>query len=230
MSEPKMNKRFFRVEYYYTEIGRFRGAGRSTPEGVRVTPDRFYYHPRGRHWWTEEGWRRYGIQMLHAAIRDWKLVRIVTRTGVNPKDILYLDRWQAVLLPERRKKLVSYRVIEGRGELSKESPLEAKLRLRDERRRLRDEMYRILMKKNPYEERVIRKMCPECKRITSHVIVGRVCDAKGGCSRAIEGLPCPHAYVWGCEACIRRRAPAPECVRCGREIGRGQTLCSRCEE
>lgn len=75
----------------------------------------------------------------------------------------------------------------------------------------------------------MRMYCPVCGRTTLHIEAGRACDEKGGCSKAWDGLPCPHPEVYACAKCVERQSPYPECSRCGREIERGRGLCSLCE-
>lgn len=58
-------------------------------------------NPRVRFWFTQDGWRRYGVAVAAAARASGVPHRVVRRKNPPRSSVVYRDRWQVALLPRR---------------------------------------------------------------------------------------------------------------------------------
>jgi hypothetical protein len=58
--------------------------------------------PRARFWFTEMGWKRYGLPLLHQSRRHrYFIMQVLSDTNPDRSRIVYADEVQVALLPKR---------------------------------------------------------------------------------------------------------------------------------
>ncbi len=58
-------------------------------------------NPRVRFWFTERGWRAYGLRVAAEARASGRAFRIIRRKDPPRSMVVYRDVWQVALLPDR---------------------------------------------------------------------------------------------------------------------------------
>ena len=58
-------------------------------------------NPRVRFWFTERGWRAYGLQVAAEARASGRPFRVLRRKNPPKSMVVYRDDWQVALLPDR---------------------------------------------------------------------------------------------------------------------------------
>jgi hypothetical protein len=58
-------------------------------------------NPRVRFWFTERGWRAYGLRVAAEARASGRAFRVVRRKNPAKSMVVYRDDWQVALLPDR---------------------------------------------------------------------------------------------------------------------------------
>ena len=58
-------------------------------------------NPRVRFWFTERGWRAYGLRVAAAARASGRTFRVIRRKNPSESMVAYRDDWQVALLPDR---------------------------------------------------------------------------------------------------------------------------------
>jgi len=58
-------------------------------------------NPRVRFWFTERGWRAYGLRVAAEARASGRAFRVVRRKNPARSMVVYRDDWQVALLPDR---------------------------------------------------------------------------------------------------------------------------------
>jgi hypothetical protein len=58
-------------------------------------------NPRVRFWFTERGWRVYGLRVTAEARASGRAFRVIRRKNPPRSAVVYRDDWQVALLPER---------------------------------------------------------------------------------------------------------------------------------
>jgi hypothetical protein len=58
-------------------------------------------NPRVRFWFTERGWRVYGLRVAAEALGSGRTYRVVRRKNPPRSMVIYRDEWQVALLPDR---------------------------------------------------------------------------------------------------------------------------------
>lgn len=58
-------------------------------------------NPRVRFWFTERGWRAYGLRVTAGARASGRAFRVIRRKNPPRSMVLYRDEWQVALLPDR---------------------------------------------------------------------------------------------------------------------------------
>jgi hypothetical protein len=58
-------------------------------------------NPRVRFWFTERGWRAYGLRVAAQARASGRPFRVIRRKNPPRSMVLYRDDWQVALLPDR---------------------------------------------------------------------------------------------------------------------------------
>jgi hypothetical protein len=58
-------------------------------------------NPRVRFWFTERGWRAYGLRVAAGARASGRAFRVVRRKNPPKSMVVYRDDWQVALLPDR---------------------------------------------------------------------------------------------------------------------------------
>ena len=58
-------------------------------------------NPRVRFWFTERGWRAYGLRVAAEARASGRPFRVVRRKNPARSMVVYRDDWQVALLPDR---------------------------------------------------------------------------------------------------------------------------------
>jgi hypothetical protein len=58
-------------------------------------------NPRVRFWFTERGWRDYGLRVAAGARASGRAYRVVRRKNPPRSMVIYRDEWQVALLPDR---------------------------------------------------------------------------------------------------------------------------------
>jgi hypothetical protein len=83
--------------------GRLMGAfnGRLADDAWGDLPMPYLTNPRVRFWFTERGWRAYGLQVAAAARASGRTYRVVRRKNPSKSKVVYRDEWQVALLPDR---------------------------------------------------------------------------------------------------------------------------------
>jgi hypothetical protein len=64
-------------------------------------PMPFLTNPRVRFWFTERGWREYGLRVAAAARASGRTYRVIRRKNPPRSTVIYRDEWQVALLPDR---------------------------------------------------------------------------------------------------------------------------------
>ncbi len=59
-------------------------------------------NPRVRFWFTERGWRAYGLRVAAGARASGRPYRVIRRKNPSRSEVVYRDEWQVALLPGRR--------------------------------------------------------------------------------------------------------------------------------
>jgi hypothetical protein len=68
-------------------------------------PRRRFRNRRARFWFTEEGWRRYGIPLMALAKKEADVVaHVICKKNPARSQIIYEDEIQVALLPDRDRK------------------------------------------------------------------------------------------------------------------------------
>jgi hypothetical protein len=60
-------------------------------------------NPRVRFWFTERGWRDYGLRVAAGARASGRAYRVLRRKNPPRSVVVYRDDWQVALLPHRRQ-------------------------------------------------------------------------------------------------------------------------------
>jgi hypothetical protein len=58
-------------------------------------------NPRVRFWFTERGWRDYGLRVAAEARASGRAFRVIRRKNPSKSMVVYRDDWQVALLPAR---------------------------------------------------------------------------------------------------------------------------------
>ena len=58
-------------------------------------------NPRVRFWFTERGWRAYGLRVAAEARASGRAFRVMRRKNPPKSTVVYRDDWQIALLPDR---------------------------------------------------------------------------------------------------------------------------------
>ena len=58
-------------------------------------------NPRARFWFTERGWRAYGLRVVAEARASGRTFRVIRRKNPSKSMVIYRDDWQVALLPDR---------------------------------------------------------------------------------------------------------------------------------
>jgi len=58
-------------------------------------------NPRVRFWFTERGWRAYGLRVAAEARASCRPFRVIRRKNPPRSMVVYRDDWQVALLPDR---------------------------------------------------------------------------------------------------------------------------------
>ena len=58
-------------------------------------------NPRVRFWFTERGWRDYGLRVAAGARAGGRTFRVIRRKNPSKSIVMYRDDWQVALLPDR---------------------------------------------------------------------------------------------------------------------------------
>ena len=58
-------------------------------------------NPRARFWFTERGWRAYGLRVAAEARASGRTFRVIRRKNPSKSMVVYRDDWQVALLPDR---------------------------------------------------------------------------------------------------------------------------------
>jgi hypothetical protein len=58
-------------------------------------------NPRVRFWFTERGWRVYGLRVAAEARASGRVFRVIRRKNPPRSMVVYRDDWQVALLPDR---------------------------------------------------------------------------------------------------------------------------------
>ena len=58
-------------------------------------------NPRVRFWFTERGWRAYGLRVAAEARASGRAFRVIRRKNPSKSMLVYRDDWQVALLPDR---------------------------------------------------------------------------------------------------------------------------------
>ena len=64
-------------------------------------PMPYLTNPRVRFWFTERGWRVYGLRVAAAARGSGRTYRVIRRKNPPRSMVIYRDEWQVALLPDR---------------------------------------------------------------------------------------------------------------------------------
>ena len=64
-------------------------------------PMPYLTNPRVRFWFTERGWRTYGLRVAAAAQASGRTYRVLRRKNPPKSMVVYRDDWQVALLPDR---------------------------------------------------------------------------------------------------------------------------------
>jgi hypothetical protein len=56
---------------------------------------------RVRFWFTERGWRDYGLRVAAGARASGRTFRVIRRKNPSRSIVVYRDDWQVALLPDR---------------------------------------------------------------------------------------------------------------------------------
>jgi hypothetical protein len=64
-------------------------------------PMPFLTNPRVRFWFTERGWRAYGLRVTAEARARGRVYRVIRRKNPPRSMVIYRDEWQVALLPDR---------------------------------------------------------------------------------------------------------------------------------
>ena len=56
---------------------------------------------RVRFWFTERGWRAYGLRVAAEAQASGRAFRVIRRKNPSKSMVIYRDDWQVALLPDR---------------------------------------------------------------------------------------------------------------------------------
>jgi hypothetical protein len=61
-------------------------------------------NPRVRFWFTERGWRAYGLRVAAEARASGRAFRVIRRKNPPKSMVVYRDDWQVALLPDRERR------------------------------------------------------------------------------------------------------------------------------
>jgi hypothetical protein len=81
--------------------GRLMGAWNAGVEGWGDLPMPRVTNPRVRFWFTERGWRAYGLRVAAEARASGRAFRVIRRKNPPKSMVIYRDDWQVALLPDR---------------------------------------------------------------------------------------------------------------------------------
>ena len=81
--------------------GRLMGAWNAGVEGWGDLPMPRVTNPRVRFWFTERGWRAYGLRVAAEARASGRAFRVIRRKNPPKSLVIYRDDWQVALLPDR---------------------------------------------------------------------------------------------------------------------------------
>ena len=84
-------------------LGRLMGAFNAgvADEAWRDLPTPALSNPRVRFWFTERGWRAYGLRVAAGARVSGRAFRVIRRKNPPKSMVIYRDDWQVALLPDR---------------------------------------------------------------------------------------------------------------------------------
>src|SRR5277367_5360955 len=84
-------------------LGRLMGAFSAgiADEAWGDLPMPFLSNPRVRFWFTERGWRAYGLRVAAGARASGRAFRVIRRKNPSKSMVVYRDDWQVALLPDR---------------------------------------------------------------------------------------------------------------------------------
>jgi len=87
-----------------TRFGRLGGPMSSNVDfrAVDRLPMPDFDKPQARFWFTEAGWRRFGIAWVKDHERAGRTVRVIRQKNPKRSDVFYRDEWQVALLAARR--------------------------------------------------------------------------------------------------------------------------------
>jgi hypothetical protein len=66
--------------------------------GLRA-PRKARWPERARFYFTEEGWDRFGRELVRRATKRMLYPRVEKRKNPKPSEVVYQDRWQVVVIP-----------------------------------------------------------------------------------------------------------------------------------
>jgi len=91
------------VELHRQSPGRLMGAfnARVAEEAWGDLPMPALSNPRVRFWFTERGWRAYGLRVAAGARASGRTFRVIRRKNPSESLVVYRDDWQVALLPDR---------------------------------------------------------------------------------------------------------------------------------
>lgn len=64
-------------------------------------PMPYLRNPRVRFWFTERGWRTFGLRVAAGARASGRTHRVLRRKNPPRSAVVYRDEWQVALLPDR---------------------------------------------------------------------------------------------------------------------------------
>jgi hypothetical protein len=64
-------------------------------------PMPYLHNPRLRFWFTERGWRAFGLRVAAGARASGRTYRVLRRKNPPRSAVVYRDEWQVALLPDR---------------------------------------------------------------------------------------------------------------------------------
>jgi hypothetical protein len=68
-------------------------------EGMEEVPSPHLTNPRARFYFTEEGWKRFGRNIVAIARKKGRAVRVIRRKNPHKSQIVYQDVYQVAILP-----------------------------------------------------------------------------------------------------------------------------------
>lgn len=84
-------------------FGRFGGAFDAAGLDMGDLPAPDIDNPRARFYFTEAGFHKYGAVIIEDARRRGLVLRVEKQKNPSKSQIVYQDKWQVAILPEKRK-------------------------------------------------------------------------------------------------------------------------------